>query len=103
MTTNDLLYIIIALLLVVSYCAVFALGVFIGKLNTSNGVNNGGSALFISEKAKEATKKLSIDDRKVVIGLGTEGLDKKYDKLGDIQHTNDDISSSINKLKNMKG
>lgn len=46
---------------------------------------------------------VSIDETKVVTNISTDNLVKKYDELGDKTVSNDNISSSINKLKNMKG
>ena len=46
---------------------------------------------------------ISIDNTKVVVDIKTEGLEKKYDSLGDVKNTQENISGSINKLKNMKG
>jgi hypothetical protein len=46
---------------------------------------------------------VSIDETKVVTNISTDSLVKKYDELGDKTISNDNISSSVNKLKNMKG
>lgn len=98
MTTNDLLYLILLLLIIVSYFAIFAMGFFICKMMSGAGVLSDRS----SYDNKNNNKKLSIDDRKVVLGVSTEGLDKKYEKLGDTKQSDDNISSSVNKLKSLK-
>ncbi len=100
MTTNDLLYLILLLLIIVSYFAIFAMGFFICKMMSGAGVLSDRSSY--DNKSKNNNKKLSIDDRKVVLGVSTEGLDKKYEKLGDTKQSDDNISSSVNKLKSLK-
>jgi|LakMenE01Jun11ns_1017448.scaffolds.fasta_scaffold9522033_1 hypothetical protein len=45
---------------------------------------------------------ISIDDKKVILNIDTKGLEKKYEELGDKKITEDNISSSVNKLKNLK-
>jgi hypothetical protein len=46
---------------------------------------------------------ISIDDKKFVVDINTNDLEKKYTKLGDSVQTTDNISGSVNKLKNLKG
>jgi hypothetical protein len=56
-----------------------------------------------SEQAK--TKKspiIDIDESTHVVKITTEGLEKKYETIGNSQTTTEDISGSINKLKNLK-
>ena len=45
---------------------------------------------------------IDIDDSTHVVKIKTDGLEKKYDNIGKSQTTNEDISSSINKLKSLK-
>ena len=45
---------------------------------------------------------VSIDETKVVTNINTDNLVKKYEELGDKTVSDDNISSSISKLKNMK-
>lgn len=45
---------------------------------------------------------VSIDETKVVTNINTDNLVKKYEELGDKTVSNDNISGSISKLKNMK-
>jgi hypothetical protein len=46
---------------------------------------------------------VNIDETKYVVNIKTENLEKKYNTLGEIKQTTDNISSSVNKLKNLKG
>lgn len=80
----------------------FILGGIIGYLITSSGVyiNNKVSKFSNSQANKMA--KINIDDTKFVVDIKTDGLDKHYSSLGDIKNTNEDISSSVDKLKNLR-
>jgi hypothetical protein len=51
----------------------------------------------------DVQQSVSIDERKVVTKISTDNLEKKYDNIGETKKTDDNISSAINKLKNMKG
>lgn len=45
---------------------------------------------------------IDIDESTHVVKIKTDGLEKKYDEIGNSQTTKEDISGSINKLKNLK-
>lgn len=66
---------------------------FVGNKNKSKILQN-------SEDIQQA---LSIDERKVVTKISTDNLEKKYDNIGETKQSQENISSAINKLKNMKG
>ena len=90
-------------LLVIGVC-LFLIGYFIGKLlNTgvSNSVINTKPNSFFDDIKKD-NKTISIDDTKYVVDIQTSGMEKKYESLGDIKQSEENISNSINKLKNMK-
>ena len=90
-------------LLAIGVC-LFLIGYFMGKqLNTgvSNTVINTKPASFFDDIKKDK-KTVSIDDTKYVVDIKTSGMEKKYDSLGDIKKSEENISDSINKLKNMK-
>jgi hypothetical protein len=53
------------------------------------------------ERASE-TKSISIDESKVVVSLDTTDLEKKYQTLGDVKQSGENISSSIDRLKHLK-
>jgi hypothetical protein len=91
-------------LLAIGVC-LFLIGYFYGLSKSVNGVSN-----LIVDKPKNffdhsvtKNKKISIDNTKVVTDIKTDNLEKKYESLGDIKNSGDDISGSINKLKNLKG
>jgi hypothetical protein len=82
----------------------FLIGYFIGKLSNtgvSNTVVNTKPVSFFDDIKKDK-KTVSIDDTKYVVDIQTSGMEKKYESLGDIKKSEENISNSINKLKNMK-
>jgi hypothetical protein len=84
----------------------FSLGYILGKLRPISGVSNSSQAYFGGPGNQSNTNnkaKISIDDTKFVTEIKTEGLEKKYNNLGDKKVSNENIGNSINKLKNMKG
>lgn len=46
--------------------------------------------------------KITIDESKFVTEINTSGIEKKYEKLGETKVSEDAISQSVNKLKNLK-
>lgn len=84
----------------------FFIGYLIGKNSNSNGVytnvSNKPKSFFGEEKA-QVKNNISIDDTKYVVDIKTTGMEKKYDSLGDTKTSEENISLSVNKLKNMKG
>lgn len=45
---------------------------------------------------------IKIDETKFVTEIDTNSMEKKFDNLGDIKTSTDNVSESINKLKNLK-
>jgi hypothetical protein len=90
-------------LLVIGVC-LFLIGYFIGKQYT------GGVSIIDTDKKpvsffKEVRKEkqnFTIDDTKYVVDIKTSGMEKKYESLGEIKESEENINNSINKLKNMK-
>lgn len=98
--TDDKFIIILVILNIIS----FFIGYILGKNRI---IQNIGalehSSLGIKQKKKENINNISIDETKVVSKINTDGLEKRYDKLGDKKESQENITTSINKLKNMKG
>lgn len=63
---------------------------------------NRPTSFFKKEEKNSTSSAVAIDDRKFVIDIKTDNLEKKYDQLGEVKQSNENISNSINKLKNMK-
>ena len=95
---------IILLIIVILIINSFFVGYFFGRSSISNGVSNDKPKSFFKQQDSASIEKntISIDDKKFVVDIKTEGLEKKYDSLGDIKKTDENISNSVNKLKNMK-
>ena len=87
-------------LLVIGVCF-FLIGYFIGKQNAVGVSSIVKPASFFNEEPKK-NKTLTIDDTKYVVDIKTSDMEKKYESLGDIKKFEENISNSINKLKNMK-
>lgn len=105
---NEIITVLIIVLFLISYIIIFLLGILVGRLLSFNGVYRNESIQPISKTlssivSKETGQAISIDSSKFVVDIKTDGLEKKYQQLGDIKESEDTISSSVNKLKNMKG
>lgn len=85
----------------------FVIGFFIGRLTAHSGVYNNQDkpkSFFKQQHSNQPeNNSISIDDKKFVVDIKTEGLEKKYDSLGEVSKSTDNITNSINKLKNLKG
>jgi hypothetical protein len=58
---------------------------------------------FLDRNTQNELEQIKIDSKKFVVDIDTSKMEKKFTKLGDIKQSNDNISESINKLKNIKG
>lgn len=90
----------ILLIIIIININTFLIGYLLGRLGLRVGVSKDSPRSFFSQY--ESNNNLSIDDKKVVVDINTDGLEKKYNTLGDVKKTNDNISDSVNKLKNLK-
>ena len=54
------------------------------------------------DKIEQSKVSIDINDSTYVSEINTKGLEKKYTTLGETQQSTEDISSAVNKLKNMK-
>jgi uncharacterized protein YoxC len=89
---------------IISYIIVFLLGYLIGKINSLGGVSNiVDSKSPVVPHNKNNHQKVSIDTTKIVTSINTDNLEKKYTNLGEVKQSTENISESVNKLKNMKG
>lgn len=94
---------ILALIILVVILHSFLFGYFFGHYTNKNGVNNSGSFFTKQKESIQNKPSISIDDKKFVTEIKTDTLEKKYDSLGDVRSTSENISDSVNKLKNLKG
>lgn len=92
--------ILIICLVVISVIIVGLLGYIAGKINTNTNV--APQSFFKKNTNDTSYNNVSIDEKKIVTTINTKGLEKKYDSLGDTKTSEENISSSINKLKTLK-
>lgn len=94
---NSQIFILLCLLNIVSF--------FIGYLIKSNNNSNIEYSIRPHKNSTNHTNQnsINIDEKKIVTKISTDNLEKKYTSLGETKNTTDNLESSINKLKNMKG
>ena len=79
------------------------IGYVLGKLTVlSNISHNHPTSFFTKEKKQQTTSPVYIDEKKIVGDINTSGLEKKYTNIADTKQSNENISSSVNKLKKLK-
>lgn len=96
MNKYDVIYLIVCI-----NC--YIIGYLMGRKGSSTETNGVFKDVKRTKQSVQIPTSVSIDETKVVTNISTDNLVKKYDELGDKTVSNDNISSSINKLKNMKG
>jgi hypothetical protein len=89
------------------FCVLFFLvGFLLGRSLNNNTVTYEKPESFLNKQKKSAKKSnnstISIDNTTHVTKIKTDNLEKKYDSMGNTQTTNENISESVNKLKNLK-
>jgi cytoskeletal protein RodZ len=101
MSINDIstLYILIIINVVI-----FIIGYLLGKNHTSFLPQHDKPKSFFDTNTTENNKtNISINEKKFVVDIKTNDLEKKYETLGDTKKTQENITNSVNKLKSMKG
>lgn len=93
---------IVFTLLAIGACC-FIMGYLLGSRSNIGVLDNITKSSFYNKNTKPNNQKVSIDETKIVTKINTDSLEKKYSSLGDTRTSQESISSSINKLKNMKG
>lgn len=98
------IYIIIALILLFLNFLFFGVGYILGKINSPKVIESQSKSFFSQnlKSTEDKKEKITIDERKHVTDIKTSGLEKKYDTLGETKKSDENIESSINKLKNLK-
>lgn len=90
------------LIIIILILNTFFIGYLLGKNRQPVGVTN-TSSFFDKNKISQKESSVKIDETKCVLDIKTDNLIKKYDELGEKTISNENISNSINKLKNLKG
>lgn len=97
------IYLIIIVVLILCNILSGFIGFVLGKLWSISGVTNNSKPKSFLKDPIEVTNKVSIDDKVYVTDIKTDGMIKKYDDLGEVKKSDENITSSVNKLKQMKG
>lgn len=97
--------VLLVTILIAAIIIIGLLGYIVGKI-THSPVNNVQS-FFKKNSSVESNSmgryNIAIDEKKVVTNINTDGLEKKYESLGERKNSSENISDSINKLKTLKG
>jgi hypothetical protein len=54
-------------------------------------------------QSQPSNNTINIDEKIHITDIKTDGMIKKYENLGEIKNSNENITNSIDKLKRMKG
>ena len=102
MSSTDMMLII---LIIISHMLIMILGVGLGYLIWGRQESTYEKPLsFLKSQGKEKkNNSIEIDDTKVVLSVSTDGYEKKYDNMTKETKVQNNIASSVNKLKSMKG
>lgn len=91
------------LLLSLLFFAIGYLTAFIIHSNKYTEKQYKNESFFSQQKNKQKIKKnIDIDDSTHVVTIKTDGLEKRYEEIGTNLTKQENITSSINKLKNLK-
>jgi hypothetical protein len=102
---DEIIRIILFIIISHIFVAIFSvyIGIQIGKSLLSSDSRDSFKPKNKPKENNNLTNNIKIDDAKVVLDINTKNLTKKFDSLGETKTSSENISSSINKLKNMKG
>lgn len=95
------------LLIITLAIVIFSVGLYVGKnIGSSQVANEDSPKSFLKtsgQNNKNKSTNIEIDDTKVVLKVDTAGMEKKFDQMTESKSVKNNISSSVNKLKSMKG
>jgi hypothetical protein len=102
--TNTSTLIFVTLILLVIGVLLFLIGYLYGKTTTSGVLSEHQESNTVYNKGVNSTKRqqINIDDTKFVVDIKTDDLEKKYEQLGEVKKSDESISESVSKLKNLK-
>ncbi len=95
--SNEYLY-----ALIVSNLFFFVIGFLSGRSTYSQSLAE-TKPKSVFDKKNTTKNAIEINDKKIVTNISTNDLEKKYIQLGEKKESSENISSTVNKLKNMKG
>lgn len=81
----------------------FVLGWILGKISSQPFFGTRYDSAGTRIESHKRPSKIAIDETKYVTEIKTDDLIIKYDSLAETKVSSENISNSVNKLKNMKG
>lgn len=93
---------IIIYLLVVLNIILVCLGYLLGRLHTGNTEYINTPSNKKHNPTTPSKTSIQINEEKFVTDIRTDNIEKKFETLGDTKMSQDNISQSVNKLKNLK-
>lgn len=99
--TNEFL---LDIILIIFNLFSFLIGLILGKIWSGNSVytNLEKPQSFLRKNNELNKEKITINNKKVVLDIKTDGMEKKYENLGEVKQSSESIVSSVDKLKQMK-
>jgi hypothetical protein len=79
------------------------LGYLLGRLHAGNTEYVYNTSNKKNKSTAPSKTSIQINEEKFVTDIRTDNIEKKFETLGDTKTSEENISSAINKLKNMKG
>lgn len=107
MLSDDFVKLMLVLILSINaLCTIaYVVGYILGKTNSSQRVSEAPDSFLTHRKtnnSKGQKSTIEIDDSKFVGDIKTNNLEKKYESLGEVKHSSENIDNAVNKLKNIK-
>lgn len=90
---------IIICLFIISILFSGLIGFILGRLHIDKGVSYIRSKSVFDRNEKPS---IEIDEKKFITDINTKGLEKKFQNLGETKKSNENISESVDRLKNLK-
>lgn len=96
----DFIYLLVGIISISMLVIFYILGYLVAKMSNNNGVSKTRNPIINKDQINTQD---TIDSTKFVVKIKTDQLEKKYDQLGEIKSSEENINNSVSKLKNMKG
>lgn len=85
------------------YFIFFICGWLVGRTSSLQHFGSQSNASkTISSKDNKKLSSISIDEKKIVTDISTEGMEKKYNNIANTVQSDQKIQDSVSKLKNLK-
>lgn len=88
---------------IISFILGFILAHYVGEKSTTTNTGFFAKNNIQNSSTTNSSAKIQIEESKYVTSIDTSNIEKKFSSLGDVKKTDENISNSVNKLKNLKG